>query len=316
MELTKETIRGITVGAARIWEEQDCLRFSKTTAEQTAAWVEYAPRLEERVRTTTGIRLEFITDSPFLRVVTAGGRKFEVLVDGLLTEQFFPTPENPAFEAKVGDGGERRVTVVFPSHSTGKIASVSVADGASVRPVTFKRKVLFLGDSITQGWNAVYDSQSFAWLLSLWADAESINQGVGGGVFIPGTVTDFGYRPDVVFVEFGTNDYASGRTDDGLRAAASETFARVASIYSGAKIYAITPTWRTDWETPRALGSLEDCRRIVAEAAADAGIRVTDGFALYPHKDLFMADSVHPNDLGFAHYAASLFRILIADGAV
>ena len=149
--LTKETIRGITVGAARIWEEQGCLCFSKTTAGQKAAWVEYAPRLEERVRTTTGVRLDFITDSPFLRVVTAGGRKFEVLVDGLLTEQFFPTPENPAFEAKIGDGGERRVTVVFPSHSTGKIASVSVADGASVRPVTFKRKFLFDNSGLERG---------------------------------------------------------------------------------------------------------------------------------------------------------------------
>ena len=29
-----------------------------------------------------------------------------------------------------------------------------------------------------------------------------------------------------------------------------------------------------------------------------------------------MADSVHPNDLGFAHYAANIFRILIAYGAV
>ena len=317
MELSKETIRGLTVGAAEIWEEHGCLCFSKTTAEQTAAWVAYAPRLEERVRATTGVRLDFITDSPFLRVVTAGGRKFEVLVDGLLSERYYPAPGDPSFESKIGEGGENRVTLVFPSHGeAGRIASVSVADGASVRPVSFRRRFLFLGDSITQGWNAAYDSQSFAWLLSLWADAESINQGVGGGVFIPETVTDFGYRPDTVFVEFGTNDFASGRTADRLRETASESFSRVASIYRDARIYAITPTWRTDGEKPRALGSFDDCRRIVAGAAEEAGISVIDGYSLYPHKDLYMADSVHPNDLGFAHYAANIFRILIADGAV
>ncbi|MBO4791826.1 MAG: SGNH/GDSL hydrolase family protein [Clostridia bacterium] len=317
MELSKETIRGLTVGAAEIWEEHGCLCFSKTTAEQTDAWVAYAPRLEERVRATTGVRLDFITDSPFLRVVTAGGRKFEVLVDGLLSERYYPAPGDPSFESKIGEGGEHRVTLVFPSHGeAGRIASVSVADGASVRPVSFRRRFLFLGDSITQGWNAAYDSQSFAWLLSLWVDAESINQGVGGGVFIPETVTDFGYRPDTVFVEFGTNDFASGRTADRLRETASESFSRVASIYRDARIYAITPTWRTDGEKPRALGSFDDCRRIVSEAAEEAGISVIDGYSLYPHKDLYMADSVHPNDLGFAHYAANIFRILIADGAV
>ena len=317
MDLSKETIRGLTVGAAEIWEEQGCLCFSKTTAEQTAAWATYAPRLEERVRATTGVRLDFITDSPFIRVVTAGGRKFEVLIDGLLSERYCPAPEVPSFGVNIGEGGEHRVTLVFPSHGeAGRIAGVSVADGSSVRPVSFRRRVLFLGDSITQGWNAAYDSQSFAWLLSLWGDAESINQGVGGGVFLPGTVTDFGYRPDTVFVEFGTNDFASGRTSGELREAASAFFSRVASVYGDARIYAITPTWRADGDKPRALGSFDDCRRIVAVAAEEAGISVIDGYSLFPHKDLYMADSVHPNDLGFAHCAANIFRILIADGAV
>ena len=317
MDLSKETIRGLTVGAAEIWEEQGCLCFSKTTAEQTAAWATYAPRLEERVRATTGVRLDFITDSPFIRVVTAGGRKFEVLIDGLLSERYCPAPEAPSLGVNIGEGGEHRVTLVFPSHGdAGRIAGVSVADGSSVRPVFFRRRFLFLGDSITQGWNAAYDSQSFAWLLSLWGDAESINQGVGGGVFLPGTVTDFGYRPDTVFVEFGTNDFASGRTSGELREDASAFFSRVASVYGDARIYAITPTWRTDGDKPRALGSFDDCRRIVAVAAEEAGISVIDGYSLFPHKDLYMADSVHPNDLGFAHYAANIFRILIADGAV
>ena len=97
MDLSKETIRGLTVGAAEIWEEQGCLCFSKTTAEQTAAWATYAPRLEERVRATTGVRLDFITDSPFIRVVTAGGCKFEVLIDGLLSERYCPASEAPSF---------------------------------------------------------------------------------------------------------------------------------------------------------------------------------------------------------------------------
>ena len=58
---------------------------------------------------------------------------------------------------------------------------------------------------------------------------------------------------------------------------------------------------------------VEDSATVAAE---EAGISVIDGYSLFPHKDLYMADSVHPNDLGFAHYAANIFRILIADGAV
>lgn len=307
---TTEEIRSVVFGAVGIREEDGALCFSKTTEEQTEAWRREAEWIVPNVLATTGIRLDFHTDSPEVAVETAGGAKYEVLIDGLLTHQFRPGPDAWRFSFSL-PAGEHRVTVVLPSHlETGRIRSVATAEGASFVPHAHREKILFLGDSITQGWNAVYDSLSFAWQITLGRDADSVIQGIGGAFFLPDSVTDFGFRPDTVIAAWGTNDFSFFPSADVLAERAEETFRRIRSVYGGARIFAVTPTWRRDEHTDRAMGSFALCRETVRAAAERAGITALDGYALYPHRDEFMADDLHPNDLGFAQYAANLTRMI------
>ncbi len=312
MKLGAEQLRSAAAGAAECREEDGILRFSKVTAEQTEAWRRAMEWIVPNALATTGIRLDFHTDSPFVRIETAGGAKFEILTDGLLTAQFRPVEGDRILESALPEG-EHRVTVVYPSHGEpGVIRSVELADGSSFASHRTKEKLLFLGDSITQGWNSVYDSLSFAWQVTLARDADSVIQGIGGPVFLPDSVTDFGYRPDTVVAAWGTNDFGFYRTLGELEERAEETFTRIRTIYAGARILAVTPTWRRDEGMDRAMGSFAACRETVKKAAERTGTEVLDGYVLYPHRDEFMADDVHPNDLGFSQYAAHLTEALRA----
>ena len=309
MKLNGEEIRRIAVGAVRIWEEDGALCFSKVPEEAFEAWKKAAEWILPSVAATTGIRLDFRTDSSFVRVETAGGAKYEVLTDGLLSHRFAPGPGNRVFTADLPEG-EHRVTVVLPSHlEPGRIRSVELADGARFEPWKYDEKILFLGDSITQGWNADCDCLSFAYRVSLARNAESVIQGIGGAFFLPESVTDFGFSPDTVFVAYGTNDFGFFPTLDVLAEKAEGTLARVKELYGGARIWAVTPPWRKDYNIPRAMGTFDECRETIRKAAESVGLHAADGYALYPHRNEFMADELHPNYLGFADYALHLLRI-------
>ena len=311
MKLSSEKIRSLTTGAVGITETGEGLAFAKCTSAQLDAFREAAPWIVPNVEATTGVRLDFGTDSPFVRVRTVQGDKFEILVDGMLTGQYLMNDARD-FTVRLPEGCRHRVTVTLPSHGTpGVIAGVELADGAMVGRPIYDTKMLFLGDSITQGWNTRFDSQSFAYLISRHYHAESVIQGVGGAFFCPPTVPDpdaVGFVPDTVIVAYGTNDWSFVPSAEKLRENAGESLRRVKEYYPGARIFVLTPIWRADEGEDRPMGPFPLCRAVVREEAEKAGLRVIDGSALVPPRMEYMADAVHPNDLGFAHYALNLIR--------
>lgn len=80
--------------------------------------------------------------------------------------------------------------------------------------------------------------------------------------------------------------------------------------YPYAKIFAITPIWRKDYQGKRAFGPFEAVAAGIRQAVADIpDITVIDGFDLVPHDEKFFSDlRLHPNDAGFAHYGENLCR--------
>ena len=63
MKLTFEQIKNITVGALKIWEEDGAVRFSRCTEKQIDAWYKLDKILGYRATGTTGVRLDFHTNS-------------------------------------------------------------------------------------------------------------------------------------------------------------------------------------------------------------------------------------------------------------
>ena len=92
-------------------------------------------------------------------------------------------------------------------------------------------KFLFIGDSITQGYDSKQDSMSYAWRVSRMLNADSIIHGIGGGYYHESIVDSIDFDPDTVVLAFGTNDFGHYDTYDELRYHASAFFSLITKEY-------------------------------------------------------------------------------------
>ncbi len=312
MKLGFETIKNITVGAVEIWQENDAIRFLKCSKKQLKEWENISLELHRNARASTGIKLDFCTNSSFVTVYPVEGTKFEIKINGILTEVVHVnySEQNPFFTINLDNGYElNHVVILFPSHfESGGIKCLEVADGSIVNSTKFDKKFLFMGDSITQGYNAKYDCLSYAYLISEHFNAESIIQGVGGSCFSPTTVMDINFKPNVVFVAYGTNDYGCLPSLEKLKNNCLEYLTKVKKVYGDAKIIVITPIWRMDENQERPMGTFKQCKNVIKQVALDLELFAVDGEKMIYKNPDFMKDTVHPNDLGFCVYANNLIK--------
>lgn len=315
MQLTVEQMKSLTFGAVRVEETENGLCFHKCTERQSAAWKALSDLLGMRAENTTpGVRLEFHTDSKKFSFEAKG--VFEIYINDLFRKKI-DMGENFG-EATVdlcdplGDALEdARVTLIFPSHyDTPVLKSVSLDDGAYVKPHVFDKKILFIGDSITQGWDSGYDSLSYAWRVMRFFNADGVVHGVGGGYFHPTVFDRIDFDPDFVILALGTNDFGKNKTLDEMREKTSAFMELLKAEYAGKKVFCISPTWRFAQEKP--MGHFRDCRRVVIEEATKRDFIHINGLDLVPPDPAFFADEtpLHPNALGFGIYAENLIREL------
>lgn len=308
MRLSFDTIKNITVGAVRIWQEEDGIYFSKMTEKQIAAFKALSDTLFGTASATTGIRLDFHTDSTYVKFAVGVKGKYEIKIDGTLKERI---------EAELGEEytvqlkeGVHRVTLHLPSHARGALSYVELCDGAKLERHKFDCKILFIGDSITQGWNSHFDTLSYAYQVSDHFNAESIIQGAGGAYYHRTTLEKLDFDPDVVIVAYGTNDSFRIKTMDDFGKLVHDCLTTVRDFYPNAEMHVITPIWRTDYDEPKPYGHVQLVGDRIREEAEKLSLHVIDGMTMIPPFEKFMDDSLHPNDLGFSIYAHNLIKIL------
>ena len=318
--LASGEIRSLSAGALAFREEDGGLAFFKCTEEQTEEVERTWPNGLASTLASTGIRLDFVTDARRIGFAFQRGSALELLIDGVLVRRWTPAPrEDTVIEPEAlfpaGSGnGKRRVTLIFGSHGENAVLKyLELEEGKSAARQRYGRKFLFLGDSLTQGWHSRYDVNSWAWRTTLFYNADSVIQGIGGDFFRPGAVKQLPFEPDAVFLALGTNDFSRFDDREEFLGRMRETMARLASLYAGKPVIAITPTPRFDGET-RPAGDHALFRGLIAEEAAKRGFLPVDGASLIPADEAFFADVVHPNDDGFSLFAENLWRILRKDG--
>ena len=78
--------------------------------------------------------------------------------------------------------------------------------------------------------------------------------------------------------------------------------------YPNTPMAVILPIWRADYTlTTKKVGSFEDARNLLREAAARVNATVIDGMTLVPHVTEVYADlRLHPTEFGFQFYAENL----------
>lgn len=311
MKLDFDTIKKITVGAVDIYQEDGFYHFEKCTKEQLALWKSFSDFLFSTASAQTGIRFDLNTNSTFVRVSGEDGGKIDVYVNGQLTNNLVFPVGAFSFEIKLQNNKENRVQIYLPAHSVAKISEIEIDDGCFVTPHAFKKKILFSGDSITQGYNSLHDSLSFANIVSNYFDAESIIQGIGGAFFDPNNAVKLDFNPDAVIVAYGTNDYNYFKSIEELEVNMRGFLSRMKEIYASSKLFYISPIWRTDEKEENHIGLFENFRNVLEKIAQDVGFNVIDGYTLMPHEEALMMDHVHPNEKGFSFYGKNLIDTLL-----
>ena len=199
------------------------------------------------------------------------------------------------------------------------------------------KKLLFLGDSITEGYGP-QDIENVYWKrLERECGCTCVGYGISGtriarqqkpsvdpreDLYFRSRVAEMEEDADVVVIFGGTNDYGHGdaalgnfmdRTDDTFYGALHNLYLDMIAKYPAAQLVVMTPLHRLEENQPynswglRNVGCLEDYVDVICEVAGYYGIPVLDLHrvsGLQPEvpalKERYMPDGLHPNDAGHA----------------
>lgn len=325
MKLTLEQLKSITQGVVSIVEKDGVFTFLRFTEAQTKAYE--SAGLTDFYRknfATAGVRFAFRTNSRTLafeyQLGYGSSREyayFDLYVNGAL-EKHFGVEGNASQGGKVVlplPAGEKTLELYFPWSRSTTMSNVELDDDATLEAVTRKYKMISFGDSITHGYDAIYPSLSYACQLAQNLDADQINKGIGGDIFFPALLDEKDpIDPDFITVAYGTNDWSKCKREV-FEENCKNFYNRLSALYPNAKIFAITPIWRGDWNRKTAgFGSpVTDVNPMISEICKDLpNVTVINPYNFVPHKKEFYADlSLHPNDIGFCLYAKGLFNEIV-----
>lgn len=260
----------------------------------------------DRCMATTAKTLEMNTDATTIsfeyRIIWVGSEdSFEVAVDNQITEIRYvkDLPREGKLTWKLPEG-KKDVILYLPADATVLIRNFEI-DGAYT-PAKKNEKVLWLGDSITQGYGPLRSAETYVSVANRLLNYDIINQGIGGYVYDKKSLMKMeGYTPDKIIVALGTNQFGCETMKD-----VEEYYETLTGIY-GTKIpiLCISPLWRGD--LPEQLPVLERfCENVKKIASQYPNVTVVDGFKLVPHLPEYFLDNLHPNVVGTETYGRNL----------
>lgn len=214
------------------------------------------------------------------------------------------------------------------------------------------KKILFLGDSITEGCGSSDKSKCFVSLIAEWTGADCHNYGIGGTRVSPQVdpsdnperdknnyvkrIETMDDTADIVVIFGGTNDFGHGDAPMGTIAdrepisfyGSMHTLLTKAIVkYPTSQIVFITPLHRTNEDniygdgpdSKPAVAPLIDYVNAIRQVAEYYSVPVLDLFktsGIQPKidiiKQMYMPDGLHPNDAGYEILARKIIAFLKA----
>ena len=202
--------------------------------------------------------------------------------------------------------GNKNVVIYLTADDITYIKNFSI--NGDVQPIVKNAKVLWMGDSITQGYGPFSSAGTYVSVANRILKYEVLNQGIGGYYFDKNVLIKMpGYTPDKIIIAHGTNQFMM----DNRESEVEFYFERLAKIYPNISTLVITPVWRgiiddnSNLDKTRKLIGFSKKIKEVAEKYNN--IKVIDGFKVLHHdKRYFMTDWIHPNSLGCEVYGHNL----------
>lgn len=310
--MTNTELQNIYFGAYSFDEKDGYLMSYQYTKEQIAYFKEAFEFWYERCTASTAKTLEFTTDARNIsfdyKFFWKGSEdSFELCVDGLITDIRYVKDihEEGTIKFELPEGS-KDVIIYLPADATAGIKNFE-AD-ASVMPADKSEKVLWLGDSITQGYGPDRSAETYVSVANRLLNYDIINQGIGGYIYDKKSLMKMeGYTPDKIIVALGTNQFW---TEDG-RKAVEEYYEALTGLYGNdIPILCISPIWRGDIPVDARPKFTEFCNTVKEIAGRYRNATVVDGFKLVPHLPEYYKDNLHPNCLGAETYGRNLVEVI------
>lgn len=214
-----------------------------------------------------------------------------------------------AFLCPLGEKGREKTVEIWLSNQIPcRLASLELDTENEPRPVGRNGKILFIGDSITQGY---FDSPAgcFAARYASSRGTDFVNAGIGGASLRQGIGKAAAEQEwDELFIAYGTNDSAWRKPEDFKRL--MRDLLETAAARKGASVRVITPIPLLNADETRR-NNLEALRRAIHEAAASfPQVTAVNGPEMIPADETYFADGCHPNAEGMKLYANNLIKAL------
>lgn len=310
MNLSTQQLKSIYFGALEFAETEDgYLQAFQYTKPQMQYFRRVSEFWYDRCMASTAKTLEFNTSATVFsfeyKFAWRGSEdSVELYVDDVFSQIVYVKDLEP--EGRISfdlPTGEKRVTVYLPVDATMLIRNVEI--NADFTPAEKSEKVLWMGDSITQGFGPLRSSRTYVSNANRTLNYDIINQGIGGYVYDKNVLMDMnGYCPDKIIIAMGTNQFETGSLVE-----VEEYYAVLKELYGDTPVLCISPIWRGDKPGMEAIFE-RFCRGIQKIAGKYPSITVVDGFKLVPHESKYFLDDLHPNVEGCEVYARELVRII------
>ena len=335
MELTLSQTKDCTSGAVRIQPESDGVHFYRFTQEQEDLYKIRKEDFYNKTFYTSGIQMRFATNSRSLSlkvdvsyIASRSYFSFEIFKDNqrIETIQNFDQADGResyigvqlpmgAYETQVDLGeGNKEIRILFPWSMKVALKAITLEDGASFQPIRYQKKLLAFGDSITQGYDALYPSNKYITRLAEFLQMEECNKAIGGEIFFPSlAATKEAFTPDLITVAYGTNDWRCV-TQDKFRENCDGFFHNLCQNYPDTKILAIAPIWRKDTDQDVDFDNFTDVEAEIRQVVSKySQVTLISGYDFVPKDSLYFADlRLHPNDRGFDFYYENLIHAIQA----
>ena len=311
MTLSNEELKEYYFGAYSFEETEDgnlqAFQYSKPQMDYFRGAFDF---WYDRCMASTAKTIELITEATELsfdyKIIWMGSPdSFELMADGLISKIVYVKDiEKEGRIAWELPEGKKSVVVYLPADATVLVRNFEI-NAAAARPEK-KEKVLWLGDSITQGFGPLRSGQTYVSVANRLLGYDIINQGIGGYVYDKKSLMKMeGYDPDKIIVALGTNQYGAETMKD-----VEEYYETLTGIYGNdIPILCISPIWRGD--NPDGIPTLiRFCDNIKKIAGGYKNVKIVDGFTLVPHLSEYYLDNLHPNGLGAEVYGRNLVEAI------
>ncbi len=306
MLLTNEELKSIYYGALWFKETKDgYLQAFQYTESQMEYFRNAFDFWYDRCFATTAKTFEFKTKATKIsfdyKFIWKGSEdSVELFVDGMATQIYYVKDmrEEGTISFDLAEG-EKNVVIYLPADATVLVRNFEINE--SYTPAKKGAKVLWIGDSITQGFGPLRSAQTYVSVANRFLNYDIVNQGIGGYVYDKNSMVAMeGYHPDKIIIAMGTNQFGSPTMD-----AVEEYYISLKKVYGDTPVLCISPIWRGDRPEEYDV-FLKFCDNVKKIAGQYPNVTVVDGFTLVPHLPEYYLDNLHPNGLGMELYGRNL----------